>query len=355
MKKILLTTAGGGNANNIVRGLKATNLDLEILGTNISKRELVKSLTEKNFIVPRYSDPDYIEKLNKIIESEKIDFLIVNHEQEAKKVSENIDKIKCKTFIPSFETIKLCIDKLRLSKIYEKAGVPVARTISMDEVTDLKSDIEKLKNKPDDFVWCRIKEGAGSRGAAPFKEAAHIEFWIDYWKKNKGAKRSDFILHEYLPGRDYHFFSIWNKGELVIGKTCERLEYVAGKYTLSGTSSSPSVGRQVYNKAVIETCIKAVKTIDENAQGIFAIDLKENVKGEPCICEINIARFPRINIFFSMTGKYNMTEIFVRLGLGEDVGITNITEDIEENKFLFRDVDNEPSIVSEKEMEECCK
>ena len=145
MKRVLLTTAGGGNANNIVRGLKATDLDLEILGTNISKRELIKSITKKNFIVPRYSDPDYIEKLNKIIESEKIDFLIVNHEREAQRVAANIDKIKCRTFIPSLDTINLCIDKLRLSKIYEKIGVPVARTISMEDVTDLEEDIKKLK------------------------------------------------------------------------------------------------------------------------------------------------------------------------------------------------------------------
>ena len=89
MKKILLTTAGGGNANNIIRGLNATNLDLEIMGTNICKRELVKSISKKNFIVPRYYEPNYIEELNKIIESEKIDLLIVNHEQEAKRVTRN--------------------------------------------------------------------------------------------------------------------------------------------------------------------------------------------------------------------------------------------------------------------------
>ncbi len=351
MKNILLTTAGSGNANNIMRSLRATKRPLNIIGTNIDRYELAKSLADKNYLVPKGSSKDFIPVINKIIEKEEIDLLIPNSEQEARAVAQEIDRIGTRTFIPKLSTIELCIDKFSLTKRLEKNGVNVARTVKMEEISDLYKTLDSLKNEQDDLVWCRIKEGAGSRGAAPFTTAEQIEFWIDYWKKFKGYDRNDFILSEYLPGRDYHFFSLWNNGELVIGKTCERLAYTCSKYTLSGTSSSPSVGRQVYNEEVIETCTKAVETIDKNARGIFAIDLKENKSGEPCLTEINIARFPRINIFFSRTGRYNMAEIYVGLGLGEDVGISKVVDDIDSEMYLIRDIDNEPLIISNAEIE----
>jgi carbamoyl-phosphate synthase large subunit len=351
MKKVLLTTAGAGNANNIVRSLKSSKLNLKIYGANIEKFELVKSLTKINYVVPRPDDNNYINIINKIIEKENIDLLIPNHEKEALYIAKNLNLIKSNTYLPSYETIKLCIDKYKFSKLMEKNNIPVAKTIKINKNKNLENELKKLKDDPDEYVWVRIKEGAGSRGAAPFKKSEHIKFWIDYWENNKNYTSNDFIIHEFLPGRDYHFFSMWKDGKLIIGKTCERLAYTCAKYTLSGTSSSPSIAKQVYNEEVIKNCKKAVRKVDKNATGIFAIDLKENKAGEPCITEINIARFPRINIFFNLTGKYNMAEIYVRLGLGENLNIYNITDDIDEDKYLFRSIDYIPIIVSKNDIE----
>lgn len=355
MDNILLTTAGGGNANNIIRSLRFTDLDFNIIGTNMNKYDLAKSLADENYLVPRGDKPNYIKKINKIIEEEDIDLLIPNHEKEAVSVAKNIKNIDANTFIPDLKTIELCIDKFKLNKKLEQAGVNVPKTLKFEDIDDFENDIQKLKQNKKDFIWCRVKEGAGSRGAAPFSEARHISFWLDYWKKEKGVDKEEFIFSEYLPGNDYMFFSLWNNGELVIGKTCERLEYTCSKYTLSGTSSSPSVGQQVYDEKIIETCKKTVKTVDENATGIFAIDLKENKKGEACITEINIARFPRINIFFNMTGEYNMAEIYVKLGLNQNIELSRVTDDIDENVFLFRDIDLEPLILSETEIKKSFK
>ena len=83
--RILLTTAGAGNANNLIRSLRRSELDCFIVGTNISKYELARSLADKNYLVPRFSHDDYIAVIQEIIDCEMYsyvcDFKELNEEE----------------------------------------------------------------------------------------------------------------------------------------------------------------------------------------------------------------------------------------------------------------------------------
>jgi carbamoyl-phosphate synthase large subunit len=348
-KNILLTTAGGGNANNLVRSLKKSGLGYNIVGTNISKFELAKSIADKHYLIPRFDEEEYLQILNKIILREKIDFCIPNHEFEIQRIVNSGNKdLLSKCFLPSMETVNLCVDKLELIKKLDGCGMNVPKSITLSSYKDLEKRFDEVKISDNHPVWCRIRRGSGSAGAAPVYSKEEAFFWIQYWEMHKSSSISDFMLSEYLPGKDYHFFSLWQDGELVIGKSIQRMEYVCSKYTVSGTSSSPSLCKLVNDETVQNICIECVKAIDPNAQGLFGVDLKGNVNDVPYLTEINIGRFPRINYIFNFVGS-NIAQAYINCGLGLKV------QPFEEKApqsfhYLIRDFDSVPIIKDEEEI-----
>lgn len=344
--RILLTTAGGGNANNLIRSVHNSELDCYFVGTNISKFELMKSIADKNYIVPRFSSDEYVESVKKIMEKEKIDFMIPNHENEIRAIIHFNDReMLDRCFIPSRETVDLCLDKLRLTEvIMEKCQdmVPVSMQVrSQDDVTEFLK-----KQSP---AWIRLKRGAGSAGATLIRTLEEGIFWVNYWMKYRNVKIDDFMISEYLPGDDHHFFSLWKDGEMLIGKSIQRLQYCCAKYTLTGTSSSPSLCKLVDNQDVYDTCETIVKSIDPHANGLFAIDLKGNKENKPYLTEINIGRFPRINYIFNLVGD-NIAENYIRIGLKLPLNIGKKINYAEEY-YLARDFDTIPVLKTLAELE----
>jgi carbamoyl-phosphate synthase large subunit len=95
----------------------------------------------------------------------------------------------------------------------------------------------------------------------------------------------------------------------------QRIEYLFGHLFPSGQSSSPSIAMTVHREDVNELATKAVLSIDKKATGIFCVDIKENVRGIPCVTEINAGRFFTTSINFSTAGL-NMPYYYVLMGLG---------------------------------------
>ena len=350
-KNILLTTAGGGNANNLVRSLKNSDGDFHIIGTNISKFEIAKSIADKHYLVPRFNSDEYLPVLKKIIRHEKIDFCIPNHEFEIQRIVNSGDEeILSKCFLPSSATVDLCIDKSNLIDKLTAAGMNVPKSINLTSYDDLENRFNEVKISDDHPVWCRLRRGSGSAGAAPVYTKEEAFFWIQYWEMHKNVSISDFMLSEYLPGKDHHFFSLWKDGEILIGKSIQRLEYVCAKYTISGTSSSPSICKIVNDDKVREVCIKCVKEIDPNAQGLFGIDLKGNINDTPYLTEINIGRFPRINFIFNLVGA-NIAHAYVSCGTGMEIRPHEAEKAPQPPHFLMRDFDTIPILKNEDEIE----
>jgi carbamoyl-phosphate synthase large subunit len=132
----------------------------------------------------------------------------------------------------------------------------------------------------------------------------------------KGLKYSDFMVCEFLPGKEFAFQSIWKDGEIITSQARERMEYVFGNLTPSGQSSSPSIAKTVHRNDVNKIATEAVKTIDKKATGIFCVDMKENKQGVPSITEINCGRFFTTSNFFSTAGS-NMPYFYIKMAYGE--------------------------------------
>ncbi|MFX1475572.1 MAG: hypothetical protein ACFFCO_08890 [Promethearchaeota archaeon] len=323
MRRILLTGAGGPAGVNFVEALRLASEPFFVIGTDINRWHLELSNADKTFIVPRCSDPSYIDVLNHIIDVDKIDFLHPQPDVEVRVISENRERLHAKTFLPSKDTVRVCQDKYLSAVRWDKNGVPVARAIDLrDEhlVDDLARAFDELGNT----IWIRAKTGAGGRGSTPADSLEVAEHWIRYWRGR--GKPWDFFAQEYLPGDNIAFQSVFLDGEPVTSQARQRLEYIYPYLAPSGITGTPAVAKTIHSDKVNSTAIQAVQAIDEKASGIFCVDLRDNKDGEPHPTEINCGRFFTTSAFFAHLGAKlsllyaNMPFVYVKLGFGESLG-----------------------------------
>ncbi|OGG32056.1 hypothetical protein A3I51_01165 [Candidatus Gottesmanbacteria bacterium RIFCSPLOWO2_02_FULL_38_8] len=319
MKRILVTGAGGSASHNYIESLRNNhrNEKFFIIGTDVIKYHLELCHVNRSYIIPKVNNPQYLTKLNYIIKKEKIDFLHPQPDPEVIFLTKNKNKIAAKTLLPSYTTLTICQNKMLLHDLLEKNSVDVPEAYHITSHKDLRSALKTLLRKHEK-VWLRAIRGAGSRAALPVKSIEHAKMWINYWQVMKGLRIQDFMVSEFLPGKEYAFQSFWINGKLIMSQARERIEYIFGNLTPSGQSSSPSVAVTVHNDKVNELGYSAVKAIDPSATGIFCIDMKTDKKGRVVIIEINAGRFFTTSFFFSSAGL-NMPYYYTKLGMGNKI------------------------------------
>ncbi|MFC2175118.1 hypothetical protein ACFLQ2_04625 [archaeon] len=347
-RKMILCGAGGGGGNNLIRSIRKSGYPITIIGTNMDPYALAKSTADKNYLMPSGKDPSYVDKVNRIIEREGADLITPNNDTEVGVISENREKINCKTFLPSKEAVRACQDKLEFYNHCKKNGIPVAEARLVSDLDEVEKHFEEL---PGDKLWCKLRQCSGSQGSLPVNSPEQVKFWVEYWEKMRNIQKRQFLLLEYLPGRDFAFQSVWKDGELVIAKCCERKSYFFARNMPSNTSSTPQLAKMTKDQRVYDICVKAIKSLDPKPHGNFCCDLKENINGDPCMTEINIGRFFMITNIFDLTGKYNTAEMHLRSAFGDPLPEMDPYGDIDESVYMIRDLDTEPTIVTKEQLE----
>ena len=348
MKKILVTGAGGPAGVNFIMSLRIAPEKIFIVGTEADKYFIHLAPTDKKYLVPRATDVDYIDKLNEIIEKEKIEFLHAQPDIEVAVISENREKLEANVFLPSKEAIRVCQDKLESARVWQKSGVPVARTMELSDESDVDKAFEELGSP----IWIRARHGAGGRGSTPAYNRETALSWINYW--NSRGVNWRFIAQEHLPGRNIGFHSLWKDGELVTSMARTRLEYIYPHLAPSGVTGTPSVQKTIHDAAVNEIGTKAVLAIDRNFNGIACVDLKENREGIPCATEINAGRMFTTSFFFSYASKVlrkdhyaNIPYLYIRLAFKEDIPDIPKYNILPENIYWIRHIDAPAKLVKD--------
>lgn len=346
---VLVTGAGGGGSNNLIRGLQKDNYNGNIIGSNINRYYLGKSIADENYLLPRGDDPKYQVKLTQVIKDADVDIILPNNGTEVRAVSEIREEIPATVFLPPEEDIELCQDKYELTQHLIGHDIAVPRSRVVNDLSDIDSIFSELDG---DLLWCRLRRGSGSKGATKVQSPEQAASWIKYWEDMRDIQRGEFTLNEYLPGRDYAFQSVWYNGELVLSKMLERLSYYFGDNRASGQSSTPQIGKLVYDKEIQERCERVIKSVNPNATGMYSIDLKEDEDGVAHATEINIGRFCMITNAFNEVGEHNMAYVYLQLARGEMPDIENRRRDIgDETTYLIRELDTEPLLLTEDELE----
>jgi predicted ATP-grasp superfamily ATP-dependent carboligase len=340
---LLVLGAGTGPANNLVRSLRAREHGWTILGAHCDRFTLTRSAAEdQSFLIPSVDHPAFVRVLRRLVAREGVDLLVPTSDAEVARLVSSRRGWRCRLFLPSANAVALCQDKYALARHLEAHGVPVPRTLALPEIHAVKSAFRELGRPA--RAWCRIRQGTNASGAAPVATAEQAQSWIGYWATMRGVPASAFTLSEYLPGRDFACQSLWCRGALVLVKAFERLAYVTVGSNPSGMSSAAALARTVAEPRVAEVAAAAIRAVDARASGVFGVDLKENVRGEPCVTEINAGRFLAGTNLLDLTGEHNMAAMYVRLGLGEPIALRGVYE-AAEDYYMVRSVDELPRVV----------
>lgn len=357
MKKVLITGAGGPAGNNVVRSLRAADEAMDIFGTDINPYHLeyTREFATEMFLVPRCTDPAYIPKLNEIIDAHDIELVHPQPDVEVQVISEQRDKLHARTFLPSKETIRACQDKFQSAAIWERAGFSTAKALAIrpDHVED---DVHAAFEALGENLWIRAKRGAGGKGSTPAQTPATAIHWIQYWQSRNYAW--EFIAQENLTGRNIAFQSVFNEGECVTSQARERVEYIYPYLAPSGVTGTPVVARTVHDDKINEMATKAVLAIDENATGVFCVDVKEDKHGTPIPTEINAGRFFTTSFFFTAGSlRYdawyaNMPYLVVKLAFHEDPGPIPKYNILPAHLYWIRHIDCGHHLLEETELQQ---
>ena len=339
--RIVVTDAGTGATNNLIRSLRAGGDPLVIVGCHSDRFLLKKSSADRHYLVPPAGNREFAAAVARVVERERAELVFPNTDWAVRALSDARARIPCRVFLPARAVVNRCQDKYALTRFLAARGIPVPATVAVRDLGSLPSIYRRLG--PTGRLWCRLRRGAGSRGAAPVTSARQAATWIRYWQEMRGVRASDFTLSEYLPGRDFACQMLWKDGALVLAKTCERLSYFEGGSQPSGRSSIAALARGVDEPRVVEVSRAAVAALGSRVTGAFSVDLKENVDRVPCVTEINVGRFITLMNLLDLTGKYNMARTYVRLALDEPVRIDD-PYDTAPDYYFVRDVDTVPSI-----------
>jgi biotin carboxylase len=346
VKRLLITGAGSGASNNLIRSLRAADPPFRLVGVHSDRFVLKRSTADRDYLTPPASNARFLPALRRVIEAERIDLVLPVTDAEVRTFSRFERWLRGRLFLPDRAAITRCQDKYKLNVLLRSRGVPVPRTYP---VTGLGRIDELFRHFPRGAqAWCRIRHGGGAIGAVPVRTAEEARNWIQCWRSMRGVSPQAFTVSEFLPGRDFACQSVWRDGTLALIKTCERISYFGTGSQPSVVSSVATLTKTVNEPRVADICAAAVRAVDPRASGVFSVDLRENERGVACITEINAGRLSSGTNILDLTGQYNMAVTYARLGLGEPIEQPG-TYDVVEDCYMLRDLDTLPAVHQAKE------
>lgn len=258
MTKFLITGMGGDMAQSIAKIIKLEFAHTKIYGVDVSEKNASKLFCDTFEIVPRASDPNYIEAITSIIEKYKIDFFIPCTEHELRVLSHLSEKhpLWTKTVACSKNILTVCLDKLETFKFL------IDHKISTPWFTD---NPQMIKNFPCIY---KKKSSSGSRDIFKISTTEQAIFMQNFSPEG--------LFQEYLEGDDQEYTcSIfqWNDGTF---QTIQLLRTLTGGAT--------SWAKVVHHSQIEKLCKDIARAFDLN--GSLNIQLRMTSKG-PMIFEIN--------------------------------------------------------------------
>lgn len=319
--RILVTGAGGVAGVNFVRALRASNMDYYVAGTDYSKYYIELPDLDARYLTPRHDDSSFVDRVASIAKRERVSFIHPQPSSEALVLSSARRRLPAPVFLPQARVMSTGQDKLKTQEVLSSRGVPVAKTASVSSMSDVRASLGRL-GPP---VWVRARHGAGGRLSLLCNSEEELVHWVSLWSK-RGTPVSEFVVQEFLPGRNIAWDSLWHDGKLITSYCRERLEYPFKHISPSGITGTPSVARTVHDRRVNEVAERAVRALTRMADGAFSVDLKEDSSGSPRVTEVDAGKFHTTMPLWGLVATrhlglpwyVNFADLYVRVGLGEE-------------------------------------
>jgi predicted ATP-grasp superfamily ATP-dependent carboligase len=352
-KRILVTGVGGIGGCNFVNALRLAERQvgerLFIVGTDFNPYHILFAPVDVRIRSPRHSDPGFIKLLLSLCEKYGLEFLHPHPSVEARVVAENAEMFREKgisVFLPRPEEI--APSKSYMARRLREHGVRVPVTVEISSWSDVEQGFRELGSP----LWIRVKHGAGGRLGLRVDSPEEARLWIRLNVIQGRARLDDFILQEYLPGRDLAYDSLWHEGRLIAYYCRERLEYPFKHITLSGITGTPTIARTIDDPEVCMTGRRAVEALSPKPHGFYSVDMKDDAEGKPTVTEVDgkwHTTAPLWGYAFSKIlgdPSYNLAYLYLKLGYREKPGFSE-KHLFPPNYYLVRQLDSGVLLVHE--------
>lgn len=343
--RVLITGACGVTSRAVVRSLRISPKfqALHLVGTDICENPyaLYEGLLDRIYRVPRVTDPGYHPLMEEICRRERLEAAIVIPELEVLYWARA--RLPIPAALPPSGFCQIAVSKQRLYEALIGTGLaPEFRICARAELLDAPARDWRLP------CWIRdFAEGSSSgKGSLLAHNAEELRAWAVL---NSGTR--NFMLSDYLPGRNFACHLLYDRGRIVKVASYERMEYFMARTAVSGVTGNISKGRLV-NDARLEKAADAaiaaiLKQTGETMHGIVAVDFREAASGDPLVTEINL-RHVAATYSFAAAG-FNLAEaqLLLTLGRTDELGPREAT--FPKRNMIFRDIDGAPVWLAEYE------
>jgi carbamoyl-phosphate synthase large subunit len=326
----LFSGIGGPTPLGVAKSVKLAFPDVRLIGVDGSRwsASLYDSdIFDQTYQIELGNSDIYWDVIENIIDIEKIDFAFIIPEKEVIIWSQRQKNgnLPCPTLVPDINLALLCFDKLMVANELNNLGLS-PKTVAFSKGDELELEYP---------FWIRVKQGAGALGALKIENQDNLNTWITLH-----GNRSDFIISEFLPGRNYACKMLYVNGKLLQTASAERIDYLLASAAPSGISGMCERGKLLNRADLVESSRVALehvsKVVGVELHGMFTVDFKENKDDIPLITEINI-RPVSFNYAFTL-GGVNFAETIVNTMLYSKFEELN-TGIFEKESYFIRGVD----------------
>jgi carbamoyl-phosphate synthase large subunit len=339
MRSILVTGAGGSAGNNVCWSLRVSRDGKKIIldGTDVDRTSIeLNGWIDRAYTLPPADSPRYLSHLNQIIKKDSVEMVFPQPDSEVGRTSRDRDEIRASLFLPGREAVKICQDKYEALSRWSKKGLRQEPIVLSPRGRKTRQLVRRLAFPR----WVRARQGAGGSLSCLARSWRSIEYWIGYhWAE---GLKTDFIVEEYLPNRDFCFMSIWNDGKLVTSMVRERLSWVGHRIVGSGGTSK--LNRVVHSSKVNTSALEAIRAVSKNPHGIFCVDLKGDTNGIPRPTEIN-CRFTTNVHYLTLASmklghpEWNFPWLAAKICLGEKIPSCKALNALPANLWFTKNTD----------------
>jgi len=287
---ILVTGAGSGVGQSIIKALRISKTNCNIISADIDYFNAGFYRTKKSIIVPKVEKAGslnwYIKNLKKL----KIDILMIGSEFDLVFFSKHKDIIKkktnCEVCVSKFNTVKIANDKYLTQSFLKKNKLPYLKTFAVNNLNDALKKAKKLKIP---FVL-KSRFGTSARSVYLIKKIKELKFFFNLIKKPILQEHLGSLNNDLKTEYTCSFFTTKNKK--VIGP------FIARRKLLYGTSWVTEVKE---NKKISKLIMKIASHLDNT--GSFNVQLRIGKKG-PIPFEFN----PRFSGTTSIRAHFGFNE-----------------------------------------------
>ncbi len=334
-QRILVTSAASSPGIDITRSLRLDRT-LEIVGADASEpgRLMAARLCDRVVELPAAAaDPAaYAEALDGACRD--VDFLFVSLDAEVEALVGIGHVPDCPTAVP-FDRAAVLLDKTATTAALPEALAPATERV--EDAAALAAALERLRLP----AWLRPARGTSGQASLRVDDAEDGRLWMELWGRRGLA--GEWMVQEYLPGRNLNWTGLFRRGELLCAAAMERLRYLLGNVSVSGVTGQVSLCETVAEPAFARAAEEAVRALAPDPSGLYSVDLRGDARGRPRVTEVNPRPAGRPWLY-TLAGV-NLPLAACRALTGGDVGDAVREGGPEIGVRLHRQIDVEPVVT----------